>query len=196
MKASVILSHPYDKSFNHAIFNQVINKLKELDIQIFSHDLYNEKFNPILTKEELGKEETADLLVKKYIQEMLDSKYLIFIHPNWWGQPPAIMKGYIDRVFRPPYAYDFPKNDSGGGLPIEKLKGKIGIVINTSNTSEERESSIFNDPLENEWINCVFGFCGIINTYRKTFRIVSESDLETRKKWLQEVDEIVLKKCT
>ncbi len=40
-------------------------------------------------------------------------------------QPPAILKGYIDRVVRPPYAYDFPEGDLGGGLPIARLAGKV-----------------------------------------------------------------------
>lgn len=52
-------------------------------------------FNPVMPKEELGKQETLDKQVKKYTEEMLESKILVFIHPNWWGQPPAIMKGYI-----------------------------------------------------------------------------------------------------
>jgi putative NADPH-quinone reductase len=121
------------------------------------------------------------------------SDYLFFIHPNWWGQPPAILKGYVDRVFRPPYAYDFVENDSGGGLPIEKLNGKYGIVYNTANTEEDRENHYFGDPLERIWKYCTFGFCGITRYHRRMFRIVSESTMEERESWLEIVREDVLR---
>lgn len=193
MKASVILAHPYQGSFNHAIYHKVCSKLKSLDMEPYRHDLYQEKFNPVLTVEELGSDISTDKLVNRYAEELLESDFLFFIHPNWWGQPPAILKGYVDRVIRPPHAFDFPPGDTGGGLPIGKLKGKYGIVFNTSNTEEERENNYFNDPLENIWKQCIFGFCGIEKYYRKMFRIIADSDLEQRKIWLQEVDEIVEK---
>ena len=195
MKATVILAHPYEKSFNHAIFHQVVTTLDKLKVSVYAHDLYQEQFDPVLSKEELGKAESQDPLVRQYTVEMVDSALLVFIHPNWWGQPPAIMKGYIDRVFRPPFAYDFPQGDSGGGAPIPKLGAKTGLVFNTSNTPAEREIGVFKDPLEAEWIDCVFGFCGITKAFRKTFRVVSESDAAIRADWLEEVRDITKKHC-
>ncbi len=191
MKANVILAHPYSKSFNHAIFQTVCSKLVNLNLSVFKHDLYEEQFNPILTSEELGSDKSTDNLVNQYLRELLDSDILFFIHPNWWGQPPAILKGYIDRVIRPPYTFDFPPGDSGGGLPAGKLKGKYGVVLNTSNTDKMREENYFCDPLENIWIKCIFGFCGIEKYYRKMFGIISDSDYEKRKIWLSEIEEIV-----
>jgi len=187
LKASVILAHPYSKSFNHAIFNMVNETLVSLGITVYQHDLYKEKFNPVLTESELGLDKSDDILVNKYAAELIESDYLIFIHPNWWGQPPAILKGYIDRILRPPYAYDFPKDGTGGGLPIEKLNGKYGIVYNTSNTESRREADYFGDPLESIWKKCVFGFCGITKYHRKTFNVVADSTEQERKNWLEEV---------
>jgi putative NADPH-quinone reductase len=190
LKASVLLGHPYEKSLNHAIYRIVCEKLKELNVDIFAHDLYVEKFDPVMTRKELGTDRSEDALVNQYADELQASDFLFFIHPNWWGQPPAIMKGYIDRVIRPPYAYDFPPGASGGGLPIGKLKGKTGIVFNTSNTEENRETAIFGDPLENIWKDCVFGFCGLERYYRKMFRVVADSNSNLRKEWLKEAADI------
>ena len=125
MTASVILAHPYEKSFNHAIYHTAVSEFRNLGVKVHARDLYVEGFNPVLTKRELGKEETEDRLVRQYIDEMLESDILVFIHPNWWGQPPAIMKGYIDRVFRPPYAYDYDQNNEAAP-GVGKLKGKVG----------------------------------------------------------------------
>ena len=191
MKASVILAHPYSKSFNHAIFNTVCSKLESFSISLFRHDLYEEKFDPVLTAHELGSDASTDSLVNKYAQELIESDYLFFIHPNWWGQPPAILKGYIDRVIRPPYAYDFPPGDCGGGLPIRTLKARYGIVFNTSNTEKEREENYFSDPLEKIWKQCIFVFCGIDKYYRKMYGIIADSDMNERKMWLREVETIV-----
>lgn len=191
MKASIILAHPYPKSFNHAIYNTIIGTLNEHQLVTFNHDLYIEGFNPVLTRNELGTDKSNDFLVNKYAAELVESDFLFFIHPNWWGQPPAIMKGYIDRVIRPPYAYDFPESDSGGGLPLEKFGGKFGIVYNTSNTNCDREENYFGDPLENIWKQCVFGFLGIKKYHRRMFRIIAESTERERANWLETVKQDV-----
>lgn len=191
MKASVLLAHPYRESFNHAIFETVCRVLREKGVEVLSHDLYAERFDPVLTVEELGSDVSCDPLVNRCARELVESDLLFFIHPNWWGQPPAVLKGYIDRVIRPPHAYDFPPGDSGGGLPIGKLAGKRGIVINTSNTVMQRENDYFGDPLERIWGRCVFGFCGIEKYYRRMFTVVADSDADERRRWLEETEGIV-----
>lgn len=193
MKASVILAHPYEKSFNHAIFGTACETLRGIGATVRAHDLYAEGFDPVLTRDELGKKPTMDPLVELYAGELVDSDLLVFIHPDWWGQPPAIMKGYIDRVIRPPYAYDYDENAEGVAEAAGKLGGKKGIVFNTSNTDEERENAYFNDPLEYIWKRCVFGFCGMENPYRKTFRIVASSSHVERVAWLGEARDILLR---
>lgn len=188
---SVILAHPYPKSFNHALFGAVTDALSRAGTDVRAHDLYAEGFNPVLSVTELGKKPTDDPLVALYAKELLESEVLAFIHPNWWGQPPAIMKGYVDRVFRPPYAYDFDPDRQD--LPARgMLEGKTALVINTSNTEAERENGYFHDPLEWEWIRCVFGFCGITRARRRMFRIVSASTLDERSAWLAEAGELAL----
>jgi NAD(P)H dehydrogenase (quinone) len=187
MKATVLLAHPYAGSFNHAIFDRLNQRLSHAGVSVFAHDLYAEGFDPVLTVGELGKEPAEDPLVVRYASELMESKLIFFVHPNWWGQPPAIMKGYIDRVIRPPYAYDMDAADPGG-LPVPKLGGKTGVVYNTSNTPAEREEGYFGDPLERIWKRCVFGFCGIEDYRRRMFRIVSDSTAEQRRGWLEEID--------
>jgi len=105
--------------------------------------------------------------------------------------PPAILKGWIDRVIRPGIAYEFEEGDNGEGTPIGLLKAKIGLVFNTSNTSEERENNIFKDPLETIWKNCIFSFCGVKQFDRRMFRIVVTSDLNQRQIWLNEAKTMI-----
>jgi putative NADPH-quinone reductase len=116
---------------------------------------------------------------------------LIIIHPNWWGQPPAILKGWIDRVLRSGIAYEFDEGDDGSGVSRGLLKMDSALLFNTSNTLAEREMRVFGDPLERIWRDCVLDFCGIQNYYRKIFRVMVSSTLEERQNWLEDVRSII-----
>jgi len=191
MKISVILAHPYSGSFNHAIYQVVLEILEDNRHQINAHNLYEEGFQPLLEGSELATGETSDPLVLKHRNEIKEAQGIIIIHPNWWGQPPAILKGWMDRVLRSGVAYEFEEGDDGSGVPEGLLVAETAMVFNTSNTPAEREIRIFGDPLERIWGDCVFDFCGIKNFYRKIFRIIASSTLKEREEWLEEVKETV-----
>lgn len=193
MKISLILAHPDKNSFNHAIANAALDTLKRQGHTVYFHDLYQEKFDPILPVDEIEKEANITSNIEKYCNELKESDGIIIVHPNWWGQPPAILKGWIDRVIRPGVAYEFLEGDKGEGVPKGLLKAKSAIVFNTSNTSLEREENVFGDPLETIWRNCIFGLCGVKEFYRKMFRIIVISTLEQRRKWLEEVRTTVMR---
>ena len=187
MRISVILAHPDQKSFNHAIARTVIEQLERNGHDISFHDLYAENFNPLLAAEEIPEGAVLPTVVKGHCEEIEQAEGIVIIHPNWWGQPPAILKGWIDRVIRPGVAYEFLEGDSGEGIPQGLLKAKAAVVFNTSNTMPEREQSTFGDPLETTWRNCVFGLCGVSNFYRRTFSVIVTSTEGQREQWLDEV---------
>ncbi len=191
MKISVILGHPYVQSFNGAIAKTTVAKLKSNGHTVMFHDLCQENFNPVLSAEELVSDIADDELVLCHQREIKESDGIIIIHPNWWGQPPAILKGWVDRVLRENIAYTFSEGDSGGGLPIGLLKAKVGLVFNTSNTAEERENIIFGDPLQRIWKDCIFDFCGVTKFDRLMFRIIADSTNAERISWLNEVEEMI-----
>jgi NAD(P)H dehydrogenase (quinone) len=187
MKISAILAHPNKKSFNHAIAATVVERLKQNGHEVFFHDLYEEKFDPILPADEMPRDVALPAEVEKHCNEISAADGGVIIHPNWWGQPPAILKGWVDRVIRPGVAYEFLENDKGEGVPCGLLKAKSVVVFNTSNTETEREENIFGDPLETIWKNCIFDLCGVKNFYRRMFNIIVVSSEGQRKDWLQEV---------
>ncbi len=191
MKILVVLAHPDKDSFNHAIARSAIQTLKKNGHEIIKHDLYRENFDAILPAAEISKKTRVPPNIKKYCRELADADGIIIIHPNWWGQPPAILKGYIDRVFRPGVAYEFAEGDAGEGVPVGLLKARAALVFNTSNTRIEREHKIFGDPLEALWRQCIFDLCGIETFYRRMFSVVVTSTPGQRQAWLEEVHEIV-----
>jgi len=187
MKISVILAHPDPASFNHAIAHSAVERLEHNGYQVFLHDLYRENFDPLLFGDEIPSGAPIPELIKDYCDEIKEADGIIVIHPNWWGQPPAILKGWIDRVIRPGVAYEFMDGDSGEGVPNGLLNARAAVVFNTSNTAPERERNVFQDPLETIWKNCVFGLCGVTNFNRRTFGIVITSTEARRCQWLNEV---------
>ena len=191
MKIIVILAHPRKDSFNHAIAQTAVKTLKENGHDAVYHDLYEEKFDPVLPDNELQKDAQLDPLVRMMCEEASMAGGMIIVHPNWWGQPPAILKGWVDRVLRPGVAYEFKEGDSGEGVPCGLLKLEAALVFNTSNTREEREEAVFGDPLDTIWKNCIFGLCGVNNVYRKTFAVIVTSTSQKRDAWLLEVAETV-----
>lgn len=187
MNILVILGHPDKNSFNHAIANIVIETLKTSGHSVIFHDLYAEEFDPMLGKEEIPENGIVSKEIQEYCKELQLADGIIVIHPNWWGQPPAILKGWIDRVFRPGVAYRFEEQDSGEGVPIGLLHAEAALIFNTSNTEEKREHAVFGDPLELLWKNCIFELCGVQEIKRRMFNIVITSSLEQRQEWLKEV---------
>ena len=193
MKISLILAQPDPESFNHALAEKVRETLQGIGHTVFFHDLYAENFEPVIPAIEIPRDAVLTPLVQLHCDEIADADGIIIVHPNWWGQPPAILKGWIDRIIRPGTAYQFLEGDGGEGVPEGLLKAKAALVFNTANTSEYRETYVFLDPLETIWKNCIFGLCGIPEFYRKMYRIVVTSTLEERKSWLEETAETVRK---
>jgi putative NADPH-quinone reductase len=147
----------------------------------------------VLTEKEIPKDGEYDSMIDKYCREIMSVDGIVIIHPNWWGMPPAILKGWIDRVFRPGIAYEFTEGDIGEGVPTGMLKIQTALVFNTADTSKEREDNIFLDPLETLWKNCIFYLCGVKIFYRKIFRIMVTSTMEERENWLREVEATITK---
>lgn len=187
MQISVILAHPAPASFNHAIALTAVEAIKANGHTIFFHDLYKEQFDPLLNQEEIVKDSTLPAAIRKHCEEIALADGIVIVHPNWWGQPPAILKGWVDRVIRPGVAYEFLEGDSGKGIPNGLLKARAVLVFNTSNTEAQREKNVFGDPLETIWKNCIFGLCGVTNFHRRMFNVVVTSKEAQRKGWLNDV---------
>ena len=193
MKILVVLGHPDKDSFNHAIAVTATDTLRSNHHEVIFHDLYAEGFDPRLNTDEIPKDAALPPDIAQHCNEISAADGMVIIHPNWWGQPPALLKGWVDRVMRPGVAYEFNESDRGEGVPNGLLRMHITLVFTTSNTSPERERTIFGDPLETLWKNCIFGLCGVNNFQRRNFGIIVTSTPEMRRQWLKEVEGVTRK---
>jgi len=187
MDILVVLGHQHQGSFCHAIAQTAVEQLKSAGHTVVYHDLYAERFDPILPHEEIPPGARLDPVVQRHCDELARAQGYVVVHPNWWGQPPAMLKGWLDRVFRQGVAYEFGPE----GSVIGHLTGKTAVVLTTSNTPRDLELKLFGDPLENLWKTCVFGFCGVDDFLRRNFEPIVVSTPEQRSEWLGEVRRIV-----
>jgi putative NADPH-quinone reductase len=111
MRALVIYCHPRPTSFNAAVRDLVLAKLKAAGAEIRFHDLYAQGFQPILTGPEWdGYLACPDNCgpVQAEVRDLRWADTLIFIYPTWWYGLPAMLKGWLDRVMLPDVAFLMP----------------------------------------------------------------------------------------
>ena len=184
----VLLAHPSGDSLNAAMARAAADALQANGYGVWLHDLCAEGFDPVMPADEAAGQPSRDPLVLQYQEELKLADGIVVVHPNWWGQPPAILTGWLDRVLREGVAYALPK---AGEDPAPLLKAKAALVFNTANTPAPVEDAVYGDPLQRIWQNCVFGLLALPAFDRCLFRPVAGSAPEQRQQWLAEVAAMV-----
>ena len=109
MRFLLIYAHPVEDSFQSAIHRCVVEALAEAGHEVDDCDLYAEGFQPVLTRAERKTyhEVSANrAFAAKEIERLLACQGLVFVFPTWWYGMPAILKGYIDRVWLPGVVFE------------------------------------------------------------------------------------------
>ena len=115
MHLQVVHCHPLTDSFNHALFRTIVATLEERGHQVSATDLYRERFEPAMSEAERRsyyEERYDNLAVAHYTALLQRVDGIIFCFPHWWFAMPAMMKGYVDRVWSPGIAF---AHDMAGG---------------------------------------------------------------------------------
>lgn len=187
MKVLVIFTHPREESFNRAVLNETLGILKAKGHDVRVRDLYLEKFSPVLNLEDFkaiqSGETPSDIATEQEHIKWADR--LVFINPIWWMGMPAILKGYIDRVFSYGFAYEYKD-----GIPEGLLHDKEALMINTTGTPFD----VYDENGGHAAMRFVtdlgiMEFCGIKTIDHIFFGSVPSVDDETRKGYLMELAE-------
>jgi putative NADPH-quinone reductase len=188
MNVSLILGHPRQDSFCRAIADAAAATLSLNGHLVTFHDLYAEGFNPLVSADESRTRVSSDALVEQHCVEIAKADGLVVVHPNWWGQPPAILTGWIDRVIRPGVAYDLAVGATGARTThVGRLRVRTAVVFNTSDSPLTVEQGRFGNTLDVIWRTYVADLCGIPNMRRILFSVMGTSSPEQRAAWLNDV---------
>ncbi|WP_144569158.1 NAD(P)H-dependent oxidoreductase [Bacillus pseudomycoides] len=186
MNVLIIYAHPNPSSFNAAILENVQKGLQKTNHFVTLLDLYKEQFNPVLifNEDKRRRDLVYEEETEKYRRLIKETDFFIFIYPIWWWGMPAILKGFIDRVFVTGFAYEYE-----GALPKGLLIGKKAWVINTLDSPLWYVALLYRSA---DWVimkKGILRFCGIRQIKRSVFQSVKTSKAIKREKWLLEMQE-------
>jgi len=184
----IIYAHPNKDGHCGYILKTVSEWLDNKSIEYQILDLYQMNFNPVLKNDEHYTSGNKNVTPEnKKIQELISNEHnFIFIYPTWWNNLPAILKGFIDRIFTPGFAFKYQN-----GRPWPLLKGRA--VVFTATGAPWIYAKLFSQNRSIKVLTCdTLKFCGI---YAKGFSINNANRLNETKKG--KIREIVLKgiKC-
>lgn len=187
MKNILILNgHPNKESLNFAFAEAYKNGAIESGATVQEIVIADLKFNPNL---EYGYQKRTelepDLLIA--MEKIKWADHLVWIHPVWWGGIPAIMKGFIDRIFLPGFAFQYREKS----VYWDKLlKGKTAHIISSLDQPGWYYRLVYGRPSVNQLKKSTLEFCGISPVRVSFFGIVKTSNDRQRQKWIKEVNEL------
>ncbi|MFJ5763172.1 NAD(P)H-dependent oxidoreductase [Neobacillus sp. NPDC093182] len=187
MKHLVVYAHPNPESLNHAILETTVNALKNNGHEVIVRDLYALNFKPVFTPEDTAAMKAGqtpkDIQTEQEFITQADA--ITFIYPIWWTGLPAILKGYVDRVFSYGYAYAYGEE----GI-MRMLTGKKGLIINTHGHPKEYYDEIgMTSGLKITSDTGIFEFVGIEPVEHLLFGNIGSLHEESYKGVLKEVEE-------
>lgn len=134
MKHAIVIAHPNPASLTHAVAGAYRQSVEALGQQALVRDLYAMGFDPCLKASEIpmpsGFLFGADVVAER--KALADVDVFAFIYPFWFNAPPAILKGYADRVFSMGFGYE-----PGMGGTESLLDGKKLISFTTSGAPDQ-----------------------------------------------------------
>ncbi len=185
-KILIINGHPDRESFCFALAGMYKNGADTNGADCKLVHLINLEFNPILNVGyRLVTALEPDLIQMQ--NDILQADHLVFVYPNWWSTYPALLKGFIDRVFLPDFAFKYHEK---GPFWDKLLKGKTARLIVTMDTPKWYYWLINRNAGHNSMKIGVLAFCGIKLVKVTAFAPVKSSNDNMRQKWLKETEEL------
>ncbi|MBS1175064.1 MAG: putative dehydrogenase [Burkholderiaceae bacterium] len=186
MHTLVILAHPYSKSYCHALYNKVVQQLEQAGHIVDCLHLDEENFDPIMRSADLAvyaRSQSADPAVPLYQARIDAAQQLVFIFPIWWEIMPALLKGFIDKVFTNGWAYEPSKHGVKGLLThIQRA-----VVVTTMNTPKWAYRWLYGNAVQRALVRGTLRKCGVRNVKWVALSPISYVKNAQRQKWLNRV---------
>ncbi|KAF0231176.1 MAG: NAD(P)H dehydrogenase [Beijerinckiaceae bacterium] len=127
MKVLLVYCHPRPDSFTASVKDVAVEALVAAGHEVDLLDLYAEGFDPVMRAGERGLYHTRDANrapVADHLERLKAAEGLIFVYPTWWYAQPAMLKGWLERVFIPHETFSMPE----GNQPIRGLLPNIRFI--------------------------------------------------------------------
>lgn len=185
-KIAIINGHPNKDAFNFGIAEAYREGAHASGAEVREITVAELKFDPVLHFGYQKRMELEPDLLKAW-EIILWADHLVWIHPVWWGGMPALMKGFIDRLFLPGFAYQYRENSVWWD---KLLKGKSAHIISTLDQPGWYYWLFYGRPSINQLKKSTLEFCGVKPVKVTYIGVIRNSTETQRAKWLQEVKKL------
>lgn len=184
MRVTIILCHPFERSYCHAIAEALVEGFTAAGAEASLHDLYADGPDPVLTGAEISRRYSLDEQIQRYSEEVVATDLLVVVHPDWWSSAPALLKGWLERVLRPGIAYDWEGEEFEEKHHVPLLTStRLGVFVTT-----DREAGREPVPIEGFWRD-VADYSGMQLVRYTVFADLRNSGHRQRRAWLGETRE-------
>lgn len=179
----VILGHPANESFCGALADSYVKGAEAAGNEVRFISLGNLSFDPVLhngyaTIQKLE----PDLIAAQ--AAIAWAQHIVFVYPIWWGAMPALLKGFIDRVFLPGFAFKYRE---GSQFWDRLLSGRSAHLLVTMDTPPWYFRWVYRMPGHNQMKRTILEFSGIKPVTVSSFGPIKGSSQQKREKWLAQV---------
>jgi len=180
LKVLVILGHPRKASLCGALAHAYAAGAEEAGVELRRLNLAEMHFNPNVVAGS-PRNQPAEPSIQEAMELVQWADHLVFVFPTWWGTMPALMKGFLDRVLMPGFAFE--EHEDGPGW-TKLLTGKSAHLLTAMDTPPWVYRWIYKSPGLNGIARATLGFCGIAPVRTSVFGPVKQSDRQRRAQWL------------
>lgn len=156
-KILIVLAHPQVKSYCGALAQAYADGAREAGAEVRQVNLAELRFNPVGSGN-LDKPLELEPELRQAQDDIRWAEHLVFVYPILWGTLPALLKGFIERVFAPGFAVNFHKDSP---LWDKLLKGRSARLIVTLNTPPLLYRLLFRRAGHITMKRSILQFCGI-----------------------------------
>jgi putative NADPH-quinone reductase/1,4-dihydroxy-2-naphthoate octaprenyltransferase len=178
----LILGHPRRDSLCGGLADAFAAGARQAGVDLRRLDLCDLQFNPNVIAGS-PRNQPLEPAIRQAVELVRWADHLVFVFPTWWGTMPALMKGFLDRVLMPGFAFE--EHHEGSGWD-KLLTGKSAHLLTTMDTPTWVYRWIYKAPGLNSLARASLGFCGIEPVRTTIFGVVKDSDRAMRERWLQE----------
>jgi NAD(P)H dehydrogenase (quinone) len=134
VRSLVVHCHPDPESFTAAARDRAVSALRARGDEVRVTDLYASGFNPVLSAEERARhlEPGADPEVADHVADLGWCQQLVLVYPTWWSGQPAMLKGWIDRVWVRDVAFDLPPHSNRVRARLRNVRRIVAITTHGS----------------------------------------------------------------
>jgi len=185
-KILIINGHPDKESYNYALSEAYKTGASSSGAEIKVINIADLKFNPNLQFGYRKRTELEPDLLNSQ-EDLKWADHLVWIYPVWWGSVPAIMKGFLDRVLLPGFAF---KKREGSIWWDKYFTGKSARIICTLDQPPWYYRLIYRSPSHSAMKKLTMNFIGVKSVKITTIGPLRLSKESFRKKWLAKIEKL------